>query len=222
MDWKTLFVPIVIALVPIIVALLKRFIPPSQAWLYPLLATGLGALLDTVSQYATGTSLGPRWGAVLGLAGVGLREVVDQLRNIRTGPGLRVLILLLVPLLLIGCASGTKALIVSGESLDATGKQFVQVAALYSDLLDKGMVTAEQYRRWRIFGQHFQFAYPKAVQLWRDARAANDVAAEKRAAALVQSLATDLAVFAAQSYEYLKRPPKPAPGPSAWASALAA
>lgn len=211
MDWNTLFAPVVIALVPILVALLKRVIPPSQGWLYPLLATGLGALLDTVSSYASGTSLGPKWGAVLGLAGVGLREIIDQLRQVvRIGPGLRILVpILLVPLLAgSGCVSGAKALIVSGEALNAAGQQFVQVAGLYNDMLDKGVITPEQYRPWKTFGGHFQFAFPKAVQLWTDARAAHDAEKERQAETLIRSLTTDLAVFATQVYQYLAKPPR--------------
>ena len=86
LDWQSLMGPVVIALVPIIVALLKKLIPESMSWLFPVLATVLGAALDTLSQYTTGISRGPAAGAALGLAGVGLREVIDQLRKPRLGP----------------------------------------------------------------------------------------------------------------------------------------
>lgn len=83
-DWQTLFAPVVIALVPIIVAGTKKYIPPSLTWLTPILAMVLGPIADMISQKATGVGVGTAAAAALGLAGVGLREIVNQLTKAMT------------------------------------------------------------------------------------------------------------------------------------------
>jgi len=73
------------ALVPVAIAMLKLMIPGiPKPWL-PVLAPLLGGLLDAGTAYA-GISSGanPLVGALLGSAGVGLREIVDQLRKAGT------------------------------------------------------------------------------------------------------------------------------------------
>ena len=86
MDWQTLATPIILAVVPILVLFIKKVIPETMSWIYPIIATALGAVLDTLQQYATSQPLTPGKGALLGLAAVGVREVVDQLRKMKTGP----------------------------------------------------------------------------------------------------------------------------------------
>lgn len=74
------------ALTPVVVPLVFSFIKgalPRPA--IPMLAVGLGALLDVVNLYVTGYHPGTAWGAVLGAAGVGVREIVDQLKKHVTG-----------------------------------------------------------------------------------------------------------------------------------------
>jgi hypothetical protein len=75
--WQTL-IPLI---VPIAIAGLKMgvsFVPP---WLLPILAPILGGLADAGLAYATGSTTNPMVGMLLGSAGVGLREIVDQLRR---------------------------------------------------------------------------------------------------------------------------------------------
>lgn len=86
MDWNTLLAPVVIALVPILTMLVKKGIPDRFSFVIPLVATALGPLLDFVSLKATGVGHGPLYGIVYGMSGVALREVIDQLRKIQTGP----------------------------------------------------------------------------------------------------------------------------------------
>ena len=80
MNWKQM-VPL---LIPLIVPMLLMFLKQAWAsvpknWL-PILAPILGAVADMLSGWAGLGSFGPQWGAVLGAAGVGLREVYDQNR----------------------------------------------------------------------------------------------------------------------------------------------
>ena len=73
-----LLIPIV---VPLVLAGLKRLAPSLPSLLLPVLAPFLGALsagLTVVTDLGTG--------AVLGAAGVGVREVVDQSRKAITKP----------------------------------------------------------------------------------------------------------------------------------------
>ena len=104
---------------------------------------------------------------------------------------------LLLVLLLPACAS-SKGFIVSGETLDATGRQFVAVGNLYNRLLDGGHISADQYRPWAKFATKFKVAYPRAVDLWKDAIKFNDLMLAKQSEnaimVLVQEL-TDLATF---------------------------
>jgi hypothetical protein len=76
-----LLTPIVLVVVPLLVAALKRAIPPGHAYLIPILATMLGAALDTLGQLVTANAITPGLGTAVGLASVGLREIVDQLRK---------------------------------------------------------------------------------------------------------------------------------------------
>jgi hypothetical protein len=75
-------------LVPVVIALLKiglmywgAKIPKA---LIPVIAPILGAGIDYITSGTLGA--GTAWGAALGLSGVGLREIVDQLRNLGSAP----------------------------------------------------------------------------------------------------------------------------------------
>jgi hypothetical protein len=56
-------------------------VPSIPAWLLPILAPLLGAGADIVLHYAGVVTLGATWGALLGSAGVGLREIQDQVKQ---------------------------------------------------------------------------------------------------------------------------------------------
>ena len=68
-------------LVPMILGLAKAEVPKLPSWILPILAPALGALIDWLTSLATGTTPNPIASAVLGAAGVGLREVYDQVRQ---------------------------------------------------------------------------------------------------------------------------------------------
>lgn len=108
-SWQQALIPI---LTPLIVAGVKLIVPRiPRVWL-PILAPVLGAALDYVAHLATGSSLNPLAGLALGAAGVGLREVVDQVK--RSMPPAQIaplFFLLLAPCALLlssGCTSLTK------------------------------------------------------------------------------------------------------------------
>ena len=81
MDMQTAFTPVLIALIPVLVNFIKKAVPDSMTWLVPLIAAVLGPVADLISQKALGVGVGPVAAVALGLAGIGLREVVNQLKK---------------------------------------------------------------------------------------------------------------------------------------------
>jgi hypothetical protein len=81
LDWQTLFGPVLIAMIPVLVNYMKKLIPDKMSWTVPILAMILGPIADQVSLRATGVGVGPATAAALGLAGIGLREIINQLRK---------------------------------------------------------------------------------------------------------------------------------------------
>ena len=67
--------------VPLIVAVLKIMIDKLPSWVLPILAAGLGELLNYISGLAGGPTTTAINGLILGAAGTGLREIVDQLKQ---------------------------------------------------------------------------------------------------------------------------------------------
>jgi len=66
-------------LVPLIIAGMKFLAPKIPGWLLPILAPVLGIAIDALGSLATGQAGNVWMAALLGLAGVGLREAKDQL-----------------------------------------------------------------------------------------------------------------------------------------------
>ena len=77
-DIITAITPII---VPIVVSLFKGFIPKIPKWLLPITAVLLGVGADYINEIISGASLGAYWGAALGAAGVGIREIFDQVKK---------------------------------------------------------------------------------------------------------------------------------------------
>ncbi len=81
MSEQTLWSALIPLVVPLILAALKLVIPKLPGWLLPILAPILGAAADIAMHYGGLATAGPGWGALLGSAGVGLRELQDQIRQ---------------------------------------------------------------------------------------------------------------------------------------------
>lgn len=98
--------PIIIALTPVIIAAVKMLIPKIPKAALPIVAPLLGAAADIAGHYAGLWQSNGAVGAVLGMAGVGLREAYDQGKKVITpakvGPPL--LIGLCIIGLGVGCA----------------------------------------------------------------------------------------------------------------------
>lgn len=66
-------------IVPVILAGVKALLPKLPSWTIPLLAPLLGMLVDVVNSLATAHASNLWLAAGLGLAGVGAREIKDQI-----------------------------------------------------------------------------------------------------------------------------------------------
>lgn len=104
-DWTSLLTPLVIALIPVLVALCKPLVPARFTVLYPLLATTLGPLGDLALSYLQARAADPKWGLAMGLMAIGVRELIDQARKVPNGPMVAkaIALALLLPALS-GCA----------------------------------------------------------------------------------------------------------------------
>lgn len=67
-------------IVPLVIAGIKLVKPKIPTWILPVLAGPLGALVEYINHLATGSTTNIVVAVLLGLAGVGVREVVDQLK----------------------------------------------------------------------------------------------------------------------------------------------
>lgn len=82
--WLVVLIP---AVVPLLVAAAKKLIVKLPTWVMPILAAALGEAINWVSGLLGGPSVGAVAGVLLGAAGVGVREVLDQVKTrITEGP----------------------------------------------------------------------------------------------------------------------------------------
>lgn len=78
---------LIVALVPLVVAGIKKVLPKIPKALLPVGATLLGVLANFLAAKA-GLLSNNSWqlGALCGAAGVGLREILDQIKSLFSGP----------------------------------------------------------------------------------------------------------------------------------------
>ena len=79
-QYLVLIIPLV---VPLLIAGLKKFLPDVPSWALPILAPALGAVADLALQTSGVETGGMIKGALLGSAGVGLRELQNQVMQAR-------------------------------------------------------------------------------------------------------------------------------------------
>lgn len=72
-------------IVPLILAGVKQVMPKLSSWTIPILAPLLGMLVDVANSLATAHATNLWAAAALGLAGVGLREIKDQIAPANNG-----------------------------------------------------------------------------------------------------------------------------------------
>jgi hypothetical protein len=135
-----LLLALIPVIVPLIIALGKWAVPKVPAWILPILAPALGALVDFLSSWATGSTASPALGAILGSAGVGVRELLDQVKG-RLKDGA------VVPLLLL-----TFALPAATLTIGVTGcawlKNTPAETVAYFSFKDSWALTKTAYDKW--------------------------------------------------------------------------
>lgn len=107
---------------------------------------------------------------------------------------------LIVALWMVACSSAsapTKAVEVSGESIDALGKLFVSTATAFTQGCINKVYTVAQCDAFRTFGQRFQMSFPVAKDAWTAASVSGNQAALNQQATALTQLSNDLAPFAA-------------------------
>lgn len=72
-------------IVPVILVVFKKAQPSLPSWLIPLLAPVLGVAIEYVNSLFTQHANNFLLAALLGLAGVGLREIKDQVKPAQNG-----------------------------------------------------------------------------------------------------------------------------------------
>ena len=76
---------VLVFVVPMLIALGKSVFGLDKVSRFlPVIAMVLAVVLDLIQSLLTNVSMGPQLAAALGLAGVGAREVIDQIRKIGT------------------------------------------------------------------------------------------------------------------------------------------
>lgn len=78
-DLNNLIIAMIAVLVPLAVAGIKKMMPNIPSVLIPILATLLGVLGTYLASLSGSLTINPIWGVLLGAAGVGVREIKDQL-----------------------------------------------------------------------------------------------------------------------------------------------
>lgn len=78
---QNLLMLLIPVLVPLVIAIGKFFVPKVPGWILPIVAPALGVLIDYINTLVSGTNASPLIGALLGSAGVGVREIYDQVKT---------------------------------------------------------------------------------------------------------------------------------------------
>lgn len=78
---QALLIGLITAATPVVIAAVKWGVPRIPTVWLPVLAPCVGAVVEVLAYAASGTGV-PTWAAATaGLAGVGLRELVDQVKQ---------------------------------------------------------------------------------------------------------------------------------------------
>lgn len=105
-DVNTIITMLTPIIVPLVIAGMKQILPKIPSVFLPIIAPILGVVIALISAAATAHSSNLYLAAVLGLAGVGVREVKDQLLPATNAGVVGLLALCLIMPLTYGCASG--------------------------------------------------------------------------------------------------------------------
>lgn len=106
---------------------------------------------------------------------------------------------LVLAVLLAGCAMFSQSLEVTGTSILGVGEQFEAVSAQVVKGCANQAIPKTTCDRYRVFGENFKRTYPLTVGLWDSARKAGDAKSQGKAEDVIRSLAVDLSKLAVEA-----------------------
>jgi hypothetical protein len=118
-------------------------------------------------------------------------------------------LLLALVLLTSACAmvdTRDKQLLLSGTALKAGADQFVQIGQMYNLAFTDKMITADQYRPWGVFANHFKKAYSPAVDAWTAVNKSGDVETQSKLEVVIRDMLTGLSKFSVWIIPYFATP----------------
>jgi len=88
----------------------------------------------------------------------------------------------------LAACGGGRQLVITGETLDSMGKQFVTTANMYNSLHDQGQITDDEYRAWAEFARYFKVVYPATVDMWQEAARQPDAEGTREIIRIIQNM----------------------------------
>ena len=127
----SLWTALIPLIVPIVVAGLKLLVPKIPVVWLPILCPVVGMAVDLIAYFAGQQTQGTAMGALLGLAGTGVREIYDQLKKQLSGSAVSAIaILCLLGGVAVGCSNSDKKN--DKDSIAPTGDAPCQVTPAHS------------------------------------------------------------------------------------------
>ncbi len=165
---QQLVLALIPVVVPMVIAGLKALAPRVPKRLLPILAPILGGMIDAGAAYLQGGAPNPVLAAALGSAGVGLREILDQMtRGGRRPRGVVCLLAAVGCLSLVSCAGpeirlpmGTVAVMYAKARSDYTLARLLVARACKVQRLDPDdcEAAAAMDVRARVYAEHIESA----------------------------------------------------------------
>lgn len=126
-------------------------------------------------------------GGPLGMISAGVRKAAPAL-------------LLVLGLSLSSCTA-SQAFIVTGESIKATGRQYVATEEAMRKGVDQGKVTPAQFKAWVMFSDKFELVWDSAAAAWLRAREAKAQVEQGKLEAAIASVMAELTGFYVKAKE---------------------
>lgn len=78
-----------------------------------------------------------------------------------------VIVYVFILMLFVSCSGSQSTVLVTGETLDALGKQYLETAQLFDRLFAAKRISSQEYARWSAFAKQFPISYRAAVAAWK-------------------------------------------------------
>lgn len=99
-----------------------------------------------------------------------------------------------------GCTA-SQAFAVTGDSLTATGKQYLATGEAMINAVDQGKITPAQFHAWRQFSDKFELVWDTSATAWQRAREAKKQIDQGEIEAALAGIAAELLGFYLKAQE---------------------